>query len=101
MEIESEQVGDPHIRVKDRCIIASEVVVTITSWRWAFQPWERFVLRRHYCFNVSRSDLEQGTVVSTEKHISDRLGSSIGSPCTKPIWDSSENSSQAKPFITN
>ena len=39
--------------------------------------------------------------MSTEKHISDRLGSSIGSPCTKPIWDSSENSSQAKPFITN
>ena len=39
--------------------------------------------------------------ISTEKYISDRLGSSIGSPCSKPIWDSSENSSQAKPFITN
>ena len=25
----------------------------------------------------------------------------VDSPCTKPIWDSSENSSQAKPFITN
>src|SRR5437763_12953885 len=23
------------------------------------------------------------------------------SPCTKPIWDSSESSSQAEPFITN
>src|SRR5438876_250227 len=67
--------------------------------------------------------------MSTEKHISDWLGSiasfsvlQIGamlpiwgvcqrknifptglgaSPCTKPIWDSFESSSQAEPFITN
>src|SRR5438046_10692998 len=25
----------------------------------------------------------------------------VSSPCTKPIWDSSESSSQAEPFITN
>ena len=39
--------------------------------------------------------------LSTEKHISDRLGSSIDLPCIKPIRDSSESSSQAEAFITN